>query len=193
MKATYIRVSSLSQNTARQEVNITGKSFTDKCSGAIPFDKRPSGAKLLKMIESREVTELHVHAIDRLGRNAFDIASTLEILKTVGCQLEVHSLGLKMLINGKENPAFAMVAAVLGQVSQMERDSIKEKQAEGITIAKATGVYQERVTRGKVSTDKKLKEHADIVELLNDGKTIRRTAELTKKGISTVQRIKKLL
>lgn len=193
MKASYVRISSITQNTARQDAHTVGRVFTDKCSGAIPFDERPSASKLLKMIETGDIKELHVHAIDRLGRNAFDIASTLETIKKVGCQLEVHSLGLKMLIDGKENPAFNMVAAVLSQVAEMERKSIKEKQAEGIAIAKINGTYQKRATRGKISNEKKLEKYSDIVELLNDGKSIRRVAELTKYGVSTVQRIKKLM
>ena len=162
-------------------------------TGAIPFNERPQSSKLLKQIEAEEIKELHVNAIDRLGRNSFDIACTLEKLKSVGCPLEVHSLGLKMLIDGKSNPAFDMVAAVLGQVSQMERESIKEKQAEGIAIAKANSVYKRRMTRRKVDREKRLQQHSDIFELLKDGKSIRRTAELTKKGISTVQRVKKLM
>ena len=99
-----------------------------------------------------------------------------------------------MLIDGKENPAFNMVAAVLSQIAEMERNNIKERQAEGIAIAKAKGVYQNRATRGKVDKEKQLAKHSDIVELLNDGnKSIRRIASLTKKGISTVQRVKNIL
>ena len=193
MKATYIRISSLTQNTARQEVNLVGEAFVDKCSGVIPFEERPQGSKLIKMIKSGRITELHTKSIDRLGRNAFDIACTLELLKSVGCQLEIHNLGLKMLIDKKDNPTFNMVAAVLSQVAEMERNNIKERQAEGIAIAKAKGVYQSRATRGKVDRDKQLAKHSDIVELLSDGnKSIRRIASLTKKGVSTVQRVKKL-
>lgn len=194
MKVTYIRVSSLTQNTARQDADIVGQAFVDRCSGAIPFKGRPQGSKLLKMIKNGEVGELHTKSIDRIGRNAFDIACTLELLKSVGCQLEIHNLGLKMLIDGNENPAFNLVAAVLSQVAEMERNNIKERQAEGIAIAKAKGVYQHRTTRGKMDKEKRLAKHSDIVELLNDGnKSIRRIASLTKKGISTVQRVKKIL
>ena len=194
MKATYIRISSLTQNTARQEVNLVGEAFVDKCSGVIPFEERPQGSKLIKMIKSERITELHTKSIDRLGRNAFDIACTLELLKSLNCQLVIHDLGLTMLIEGKESPVFNMVAAVLSQVAEMERNNIKERQAEGIAIAKAKGVYQSRATRGKVDRDKQLAKHSDIVELLSDGnKSIRRIASLTKKGVSTVQRVKKLL
>ena len=73
MIANYIRVSTLEQNTARQETN--GLTYTDKCSGSIPFAERKEAKKLLK---NEAITEVHVHSIDRLGRNTLDIMQTIQ-------------------------------------------------------------------------------------------------------------------
>ena len=77
--AKYIRTSTLEQSTLRQE-NTSQKTYIDKCSGSIPFNERPSAIKLLNDISAKKVETLHVHSIDRLGRNAYDIQTTLNTL-----------------------------------------------------------------------------------------------------------------
>jgi len=65
----YIRISTTEQNTDRQE-KFDGKVYIDKISGSTPFAERPQAKKLLS---NKEITEVHVHSIDRLGRNTLDI------------------------------------------------------------------------------------------------------------------------
>ena len=76
MKAKYIRISTLDQNSSRQ-TDFDGKQFSDKCSGTIPFKERP---KAIKLLEDTSITEVHVHSIDRLGRNTLDIMQTIQYL-----------------------------------------------------------------------------------------------------------------
>ncbi|WP_185965975.1 hypothetical protein [Flavobacterium sp. ZT3R18] len=52
-------------------------------------------------------------------------------------QLKVDNLGLESLTNGKENPTFKLIISVLTNISELERDSILERQQEGMGIAKA--------------------------------------------------------
>ena len=78
--AKYIRVSSVNQNTARQKIDDI-KIYEDKCSGAIEFEKRPSALKLMTDIGKGKITTLHIHSIDRLGRNQIDVLNTIQKLK----------------------------------------------------------------------------------------------------------------
>ena len=75
MKAKYIRVSTKEQNTDRQ-TDFDGLTHIDLCSGSIPFKDRPEAKKLLS---NKEITEVHVHSIDRLGRNTLDIMQTIHV------------------------------------------------------------------------------------------------------------------
>ena len=100
MKVSYIRVSSIGQNPIRQTNDL--KQFLDVCSGSIAFSKREGGSKLIKSIERGEVTEIHVHSIDRLGRNLSDILNTLTYFESKGVQLISTKESLTLLdSNGK--------------------------------------------------------------------------------------------
>jgi DNA invertase Pin-like site-specific DNA recombinase len=82
MKAKYIRVSAVDQNTERQETNSDKFQFVyiDKISGAIPFLERPQGKKLISYILNGKINEVHISSIDRMGRNILDILTVSEFL-----------------------------------------------------------------------------------------------------------------
>ncbi len=148
MNILYVRVSSLDQNTARQTVNEKDfKVFTDYCSGAIAFADRKEASKVLKLLKSNKITSLTVSSIDRLGRNVQDLLNTIEAFNEMKVPIIFKSQGLTTLDkDGKENPIARMIISILGIVSEMERVQIKERQREGIDIAKIRGKYKGRKT-----------------------------------------------
>jgi DNA invertase Pin-like site-specific DNA recombinase len=97
MKAKYIRVSTKEQNRDRQ-TDFDGLTYIDKCSGSIPFKERPEANKLL---DNKEITEVHVHSIDRLGRNTLDIMQTIQDFTSKGINVVSTKEGLQTLIDGK--------------------------------------------------------------------------------------------
>ena len=137
-KARYIRVSTGNQKTARQEARQSKDEilFTDIVSGSIPFENREKGKDLMKAIQSGEIDYVSVSSIDRLGRNLYNILTTLEFFKENGIILKVDNLGIESLINGKENSAFKLIISVMANIAEMERESILERQREGIALAK---------------------------------------------------------
>ncbi|MBD0777174.1 recombinase family protein [Maribacter sp. ANRC-HE7] len=144
MKARYIRISTPDQNLERQLIKQhTGeKLFIDICSGSIPFNERAEGQRLLNDMDLNYVS---VHAIDRLGRNLLDILMTLQHFDDHGIKLKVENLGIESLVDGKPNPAFKLIVSVLANIAEMERNTMLERQREGIDIAKAKGMYKGRV------------------------------------------------
>ncbi len=83
----------------------------------------------------------------------------LEILKTIqsfsekGVPIYFISQGLRTLTeDGQENPISKLIINILGVVSEMERNQIRERQLQGITIAKARGAYKGRKTGTKEDT-----------------------------------------
>ena len=192
-KATYIRVSTDGQNTDRQEEIIQGKAYIEKISGTIPFSERKQGSRLLKAVANKEINYVVVEDVNRLGRNTFDIVETINTLRKQDCTIEIVRHNLLSKIKGKENFFFTLMTGIMASLAEMDYDSSREAQRQGIEVAKAKGVYQLHAGKGKMSDEQFIKQHSDIIELLNDGKSVRKTSELVKKSPSTVQRVKKFI
>jgi DNA invertase Pin-like site-specific DNA recombinase len=190
MQVCYIRVSSIGQNPIRQTNDL--KQFLDVCSGSIAFSKREGGSKLIKAIERGEVTEIHVHSIDRLGRNLSDILNTLTYFESKGVQLISTKESLTLLdSNGKISIVSKLIISVLGSIAEFEKERIKERQSEG--IAKNKDKFKGRPFGTEYSTEKSLNKHNDIVKLIRKGESLKTIEFKTKKSIPTIIKIKKML
>jgi DNA invertase Pin-like site-specific DNA recombinase len=192
--AKYIRVSTTEQNTLRQE-NTTHKTYIDKCSGSIPFSERPNAIKLLNDIANKKIDTLIIHSIDRLGRNAFDIQTTLNTLSNLNVNVYVENIGLYSMIENKPNSIFKMITDVLSNVAEMEKTSLLERQKEGIIIAKAKGTYKGRQLDTTETTEQFLsKYNQSHLELIKDKNySIRKLASITNLSNNTVVKIRKIL
>jgi len=192
MKAHYIRVSTVEQNTQRQTQINGAKQYLDKISGTIPLFERPQGKKLFSDIELGEISEVYVHSIDRLGRNTLDILSTINYLNDKGVCLVSEKEGIRTLIDGKENLTSKLIVNILATLSEFENNIRRERQLEGIAIAKLKGVYTGRTRGTKLSNDKFLEKHKSVLNELNNGESIRRVARLCNVSTGTVQKVKEL-
>ncbi len=195
MKTRYIRVSTGNQKTERQLVKKHPNEvlYIDVISGAIPFRERPKGKEILKEIEKGNIDYISVHSIDRLGRNLYDILSTLEILNKNKITLKVDNLGIESLVDNKPNHAFKLIISVMANIAEMERESLLERQREGIAIAKAKGVYKGRI-KGSAESDKQvLYKYKNVVKQLKNGQSLRNTAKLCDVSLGTVQKVKSIL
>jgi len=142
MKVLYVRVSSLDQNTDRQKINESEYNYLieDRCSGAIPFFERQGGKEIEKLISKKAITSLSVISIDRLGRNLKDILNTIEFFTTRRIPIHFISQGLITLDSqGNENSLCTLMIGILASVAQLERSQIRERQLDGIKIAKMKG------------------------------------------------------
>ena len=197
MKARYIRVSTLNQKIERQlEKQFPDeKIYVDKISGSIPFSQRSSAKELLNDIGKREIHYISVSSIDRLGRNTLDVLQTIERLHKSNICLKVDNLGLESLVEGKENPTFKLIISVLANISEMERNSILERQREGIQIAKANGTYKGRLKDTTESTEEFLAKYPTVINYLKrkNPPTIVEIAKLTDCSKNTVQKVKKYI
>lgn len=197
MKARYIRVSTLNQNIERQLKNQHSDEilYIDKVTGSAPFIERPQAYKLIKDILERKITYVSISSIDRLGRNTLDVLQTIEKLHLHNICLKVDNLGLESLTEGKENPTFKLIISVLANISEMERNSILERQREGINIAKAKGIYKGRVKDTIESPEKFLGKYPAVANYLSrkTPPTLLEIAKLTDCSKNTVQKVKKIM
>jgi DNA invertase Pin-like site-specific DNA recombinase len=112
--------------------------FTDKASGK--DTKRPQLEALLEFV--REGDAVVVHSMDRLARNLDDLRKVVTALTKRGIKVEFVKESLTF--TGEDSPMATLLLNVMGSFAQFERELIKERQREGIAIAKKKGVYKGR-------------------------------------------------
>ncbi len=138
-KIGYIRVSSADQNTERQLDGLAmDRTFTDKVSGK--STERPQLQEMLRFV--RDGDHLFVHSMDRLARNLIDLRQMVQDLTNRG--VRVTFVKESLVFNGDDTAMSVLLLSVMGAVAEFERAILKERQAEGIRIAKAKGVYKGR-------------------------------------------------
>jgi DNA invertase Pin-like site-specific DNA recombinase len=198
MNILYTRVSSIDQKTDRQRVNEKDFKIVveDKCSGSIPFFEREGGKDILRYIEKGIVLScLSVWTIDRLGRNLRDILNTIHFFTERKIPIIFLSQGLRTIDeNGKENSITKLMISILGTVGEMEKSQIRERQLEGIKIAKLKGVYKGRQegTIEDVHTFLDKPKNKKALEYIKKGYKLSEAAKLSNVHINTMTKIKKL-
>lgn len=131
----YVRVSSTSQNTERQLVDVQlDSTFTDTASGK--NRNRPELTRCLNHL--REYDVLHVHSIDRLARNLKDLQEIIETLTNKGVTVKFYKEHL-VFEASISSPMQTLMLQMLGAFAEFERTLIRERQREGIEAAKAQG------------------------------------------------------
>src|SRR5512135_813455 len=135
----YVRVSSYDQNADRQREHLdVDRVFTDKAS-AKDAD-RPELKALLAY--AREGDTVVVHSMDRLARNVDDLRRIVQRETKRGVRVQFVKENLTFA--GEAAPMSNLMLSVLGAVAQFERDLIKDRQREGIALAKQRGAYRGR-------------------------------------------------
>lgn len=136
----YIRVSAIDQNEGRQLDGIElDRVFTDKASGR--DIKRPQLQAALGY--AREGDTLIVHSMDRLARNVEDMLKMVRELNERGVTVQFVKENM-VFQAGADDPRTTLMFTMLSAFAQFERALIRERQREGIAIAKAKGVYKGR-------------------------------------------------
>lgn len=135
----YVRVSSYDQNPERQLEGVAlDKIFTDKASGKDL--KRPAFQELLDYV--REGDTVMVHSLDRLARNLDHLRHVINVLTQKGVRIEF--VKEKLVFTGEDSPLSHLLLSVMGAFAEFERSLIKERQLEGIAIARQKGLYKGR-------------------------------------------------
>ncbi|HHK5594831.1 recombinase family protein [Streptococcus mutans] len=186
-KIGYARVSSTEQNLARQleQLRHVDKLFSDKESGGTL--ERPQLAAMLSYLREGDI--VIVTELDRLGRNNKELTQVMNAIQSKGATLEVLGLptlngiqddNLRLLLNN-------LILEIVKYQAEAERQKIKERQAQGIAIAKTQGKYQGR--KALFSKDDSRLKHA--FELYLSGLSDKDVAKLTGINERTFRRYRK--
>lgn len=163
----YIRVSTVDQNTERQLDGIDlDKVFTDHASGK--DTRRPALTECLRYV--REGDTLVVHSMDRLARSLVDLRTMVDDLTGRGVEVRFVKEGLTFT-RDESDPCSVLMLSIMGAVAEFERSMIRERQREGIAIAKAQGRYK---GRPPALSDAQA---AEVAERLAAGESATRLAE----------------
>lgn len=178
----YARVSTSDQTTANQLLEVKTAGFEikpariveEQVSGSVPAGERKGFQKLLERLEEGDV--LVVTKLDRLGRNAMDVRSTVELLDSKGIRVHCLALGGVDLTSA----AGKMTMQVLGAVAEFERDLLIERTQAGLERAKSEGKALGRPAATSV-------EH--VQSLKAEGKSQNEVAAQLEVSLSTVKRL----
>jgi len=131
----YVRVSTADQNEARQleAIGEVDRLFSEKVSGK--SREREQLGEMFDYVRDGDV--VRVKSPDRLSRSTRDLLAMVEELRAKGVEIEfVDNPALNT-----DTPNGEFMLTILGAVAQLERSVARERQAEGIAIAKAKGTY----------------------------------------------------
>lgn len=135
----YVRVSTFDQNPGRQlEGTVLDRVFTDHASGKDVA--RPQLDALLRFV--RDGDTVVVHSLDRLARNLDDLRRLVQELTTRGVQVEF--VKEQLTFTGEDSPMANLLLSLMGAFAEFERALIRERQREGIALAKQRGAYRGR-------------------------------------------------
>ena len=199
----YARVSSIGdrQNTDRQISDLLDyvkyqnleicKIYEEHISGAKKNVERPILQQAIEYCKQNSVSILLVSELSRLGRNAFEVLATVKDLIDSGVNLYMQKEQLTLLdAEGKPTMFAPIMIATLSTCAQLERENIKFRLNSGRKLYIERGGKLGRKAGSIKTTEQKREEYKDIISYLKRGYSVRNTAKLTCKGISTVQRIK---
>lgn len=188
----YCRVSTADQTTENQHMEIVAAGFAieprrliqETISGSVAASLRPGFMKLLERLEQGDV--LVVTKLDRLGRNAMDVRSTVEQLDKSGVRVHCLALGGVDLTS----PAGKMTMQVIAAVAEFERDLLIERTQSGLARAKAAGKRFGRPpaldASQRLAVNELLAAGMSVSELARDFKTTRQTIMRAREAASAL-------
>lgn len=136
MIVTYMRVSTMKQDTGRQDMQLNklgikfDKNYIDKMSGKTR--ERPELNKML--LELKKDDTLYCESISRLGRNLKDLIEIIEQLVNKGVRVVLLKEGIDT-----NSSTYKLLLGIFGSIAEMERETITERVNEGVEKCKATG------------------------------------------------------
>lgn len=202
--AILVRVSTSKQETARQLHELTdyagskGYTVVEICRETIPGDSASDQRQGLQRVEglaaAGKIKKVLVHEISRVARRNSVAHRFVETLESHGVSLYWHAQGIETLLpNGKRNPAAGIMLALLAEMARAELETLRARILSGLADARRNGKILGRPQGTHIPRTAFLQKHRGIVRLLKAGQSVRNTAKIAGKGVSTVQRVKALM
>ncbi len=135
-----------------------------------------------------------VTEVSCLGKNVADILKFVETLHEYKAGLYIQQFDMLSFENGKENTTFMLLLQMMANAVELEANSRKERQKEGIDLARLQGKYHGRKSGAKASREKLMEKYKDIIAIINDPDlSLRQIVAQTHHSINTIRKIKKMI
>lgn len=182
----YIRVSTTQQETKNQIKEIESAGFsiqpnriiTETISGSVPIARRKGFSLLLDKMETGDI--LVVTKMDRLGRDAIDVSSTVSKLEKMGIKIHCLAFGGVDLTSS----AGKMTMGVINTVAQFERDLLIERTQSGLARARSEG---KKLGRPEVLSQAQKNQ---AIQQIQEGKSISSIAKNFSVSRQTIMRVR---
>lgn len=200
------RVSTSKQEYERQVTELTqhslmmgwdvAKVFANKVSGAKKNEDRKEIMEMISYIEQHHIDKVCVLEISRLGRNTLEALKIIELLNEHKVCLYIKNYNLETLDkDGKINPITSLITTILLEISQMERNTIKERMASGrdqyIAKCRRDGIKMGRPSSYRKSDEKMKEQYKKEISLLKQGMSLRNINAITGTSIMTIRKLYK--
>jgi DNA invertase Pin-like site-specific DNA recombinase len=201
MKVFYSRISTdEGQTHKRQLQDLKGFDyvFCDVISGSVPLFERGKGSEIKKLMDEGKLTHLEVHSIDRLGRNTIDVLSNWKLFTDNNVTVVCRNPNIRNFDdNGNPDKFSELLLSILTVMYQFERDTIRQRQKEGITLKRMTNpeVYIGRRVGTSYTPQQFLqrKKSQDILNYLNKGTyTYKEISKIVGVSETTISKVKKM-
>lgn len=200
----YSRVSTISQDFKRQTEELLEFSknmnyevvsiFEEKISGGKTNEERPQLMGMINFIKSNKIDKVLCWELSRLGRNTIEVLKTIQLLNENCISLYIKNHNIETLNDKCEiNPMSQFLIQILTSVSEMEKTQIRQRIKSGYESFRKNGGKVGRKEGFKKDNETLQTEHKDVVKLLKQGYSVRKTMKLTDKSSGTVQKIKKMI
>ena len=150
--------------------------------------------RAVELAKKGEIKKVLVHEVSRVARRNSTSHRFVEDLEGLGVSHYWHAQRIETLLPfGRRNPAAAVMFALLAEMARNERETLVERIRSGLAEARRKGHRLGRPPGTVIDPKEFLAKHKDVARVLRAGHSIRNTAEITGKGVSTVQRVKATL
>lgn len=198
----FVRVSSLKQEFSRQvsELNdyankngyLIVKTIATKISGNSNSDERVDLQNLLESASNGEFKKVIVTEVNRLGRKAKDIRSTIDKLHALGISIIFKNLsGIESLVDGKESFVTNIIIAIYSELAQEERRILVERINSGLVEAKRKGKTLGRKIGTSETQIEFLKKYGSLIKDLKNGISLNKCMKIHSVSKNTIIKVKK--
>ena len=198
------RVSTNSQDYKRQTEELLEFSknmnyevvstFEEKISGGKTHEERPELMKMINFVKTNKIDKVLCWELSRIGRNTIEVLKTIQLLNENCISLYIKNHNIETLNDKCEiNPMSQFLIQILTSVSEMEKTQIRQRIKSGYESFRKNGGKVGRKEGFKKDNETLLTEHKDVVKLLKQGYSVRKTMKLTDKSSGTIQKITKII
>ncbi len=199
MKVFYSRISTdEGQTHKRQLQNLKGFDyvFCDVISGSVPLFERGKGKEIKKLMDEGKLTHLEVHSIDRLGRNTIDVLSNWKLFTENNVTVVCRNPNIRNFDSeGNPDKFSELLLSILSVMYSFERESIRQRQLEGIRLKKMTNpeVYIGRRVGTSYTPEQYLerKKSKDILKYLDKRYSYKDISRILGVSQTTISKVKK--